>query len=912
MSSSTAWFVFLCGSFPTMFLYFLYATITPPYNIWPFGNWLNFALSFFQQISELALIACIHFWTDYYFLYNFHFPSFFVKIFFYGIYLAIFILSAINYVSVYSDLQFVTPTVFRILFGKSIPKNYFSPPLNIKENHIDTSSGFIELVLNLALQNKAIVGFSVIIFAIWLHIQFTILYLRISKVIKEISKNEMLIASFPSKILGYGLSDKDEIFQYNFNIYAKIFHGLAAFALITNLLIFVYPPFSNLTRFSTLTYSQLSEISLLHYDKRKSNFNLELARKFLPPGRYWLDNRTNPTFPAVHSGIEAFCAYNKENSICHSFNPKQREPVTQLPNVVLLTLNSMTPVYNLLAKDFISEHVAKSNDVITNKTFFDSFQLQKLAQYQKLGIAFSGMSSLSSNPDYGWHSLMTGVPPSQTFSNLHDSLLLYSDDLPSFFHSGGYTSLYFSGRPVDTTDMKHWVWRRSAHEESMFRLNCNNLTQKASGDKIYVSHLIRECTSREILTVTRSLIDENRDFPTWFDKTFVINKDNIHKIKTKSDEVPNRKDGIYPDRITTDQFITKWQENRKKPIFAHFDGIATTKPYEGHDFDKFYEPFDQSLPKSSPEYREQRYMQMMKYADKYQIGAVLDWLKTYDNNTIFVITAKSGAKDAPIQTPGYLYGDGVEFSGMTDSFFTTGALIGYLGDDEKIKEIMKIKEISGKTLKIPTDHNDLIYTIEDIICKINNTEMPPTYRRSRNLIDLASNLTNIKKLNNIPELTDWTSYSLTTYLADYREGRSLLKTHTADSAGSYYYESASFPTSMKRYDDESFEIGSERAKDMFYRMHKYIKSESYLIASNTLYHVSFNNRTCVQNGYCEFPTPKSFKISSRFFVGIYMLLPLVLVSIFSIFLNVMVVMAPMFNIGRNTTLSKRRQSFYEL
>ena len=73
-------------------------------------------------------------------------------------------------------------------------------------------------------------------------------------------------------------------------------------------------------------------------------------------------------------------------------------------------------------------------------------------------------------------------------------------------------------------------------------------------------------------------------------------------------------------------------------------------------------------------------------------------------------------------------------------------MIGYLGDDPKVKEVVSLSKVSGKTLKLPTDHNDLIYTIEDILTKLNGTSIQPTHRRNRNLLDLSSNL--IDHINN--------------------------------------------------------------------------------------------------------------------------------------------------------------------
>lgn len=820
-------------------------------------------------------------------------------------------------------MEFITPTTFRVMFGRATDTKTFSAPLNIKTKYEPTARDFTRMLGNLIFQNKLFFAVSLFFLCGWIYVQVDLLFHRISKIINDISKSEAHIASIPSKFLEYGIPQNEESDDYEFDSIAKIFHYVASLSVLTTLIIFFIPSFSNISKYSKLTYLEASHLSLHHYDTRKINNEtlVNKSRYFLPPGRMWLDERLYPEFPAVHSGIKAYCAYNKYSQKCLNFNPAPQKPVAKLPNVVFLLFESLTPIFPLFSKDFITEHVnAKEGSrkrIFSSKPFINPMSFPGLGKYQELGVAFSGMSALGSPSDYGWHSLMTGIPPSQSFSNMQDGFNIHSDDLPSFLHSGGYKTLYFSGKPIDSSHEKYWVWRRTAREEALYNLNCHNLTKDMNDDIIYLRHKLRHCNEREIKSMTESL--DGIDFPTWFDKTYKISPDNIKDLDIDQDDYPKEiKNEIYPDRIVAEQFISKWPKKSHQPIFAVFEGVETSQPYNGFDDELFYEPYDQDLNSMSSEYRLQRFVQMMKYSDKYQIGRVLDFLSQTDNNTIFVITGKSGMNDVPVMKSGHDYGDGVIYakdcvggSSGTDSFFTTSAIIGYLGNDENIKNILHLTNISGKTLKLPTDHNDLIYTLEDILSKINGTELPPTHRRSRNLLDLTNDIVS-KNKNVYKNIEDWRSYSLTTFLADYREGVSLLKTHTGDPNGAHYYEIGSFPTCLRKNTSEPIKVGSNEGKIMYDRMLKFIKMENYLTSSNRLYNYAFRDVSCIEKGQCTYPTLKEIEINDRFFVGGMMILPLVLVGLISILLNVMVVLAPLCNIGKHTSISRRRQSFYEI
>ncbi|EAY15559.1 hypothetical protein TVAG_495780 [Trichomonas vaginalis G3] len=828
-----------------------------------------------------------------------------------------------------STMQFTTPSIFIQNKGLSlVDKNLHSIPLDYKISN-DKMPSFFTMSFQFFIQRHFSISIvSLVILLVWIYVQSYLIIHRIREIISEIAKNESHILAFPSKFFLYG-SNINEPEGYEFDMIAKLFHGIASITILTHFSILFASPYSQLLKFSSYTYIQSTILSILHRERRVPPGILlsSNSRSYLPKGRYWLDERHNPVYPAVHGGINAFCAYNSNSNLCKNHTNTKPKPAKQLPNVVFLLLDSLSPSYNLLSKNFIQEHVNTSEKdirkIISNQSYFNPSIFPNFAKYEKIGITFSGVSSLGGSPESGWHSLMTGIYPSQTISNYYEGVLVHSDDFPSFFHSGGYKTLYFSGKPINTDYRKYWVWRRTAEEESEIRYYCNTSKYNSSTDKLYLSHDLHHCTKAEMIALVEKYKDQ--DFPTWYDKTYRFPEDDVSSIGLSEKELPNSRNPIIPDRLIAYQLISKWNDTKKsskQPIFASFEGVETTFPFEGFDDEKYYAPFDQSLSKSTPEYIEQKYVQVMKYSDKFQVGSVLDWLSKNDNNTIFVITGKSGARESPIQKPDFPIFDDIVYSSDcatgssgSDSFFTTSAIIGYLGDDEEVKNILNLNKNAGKTLKIPADHNDLIYTLQDIISQLNNTELPPTHRRSRNLIEILSKsieLNDFDKINSFISSSGWNSFSMTTYLAEFRDGHSLLKTHTAHPKGSHYYQFGSFPNCLRKYENEPMKLGGDIAKTKYDRMLSLIATENYMTFSNRLYNFGFRNKTCIENGYCEFPEPKEIKINDNFYIASICVLPLFLLGFVSFLLNILVVLMPPFNIGTNTPMHKRRQSFYQL
>ena len=334
------------------------------------------------------------------------------------------------------------------------------------------------------------------------------------------------------------------------------------------------------------------------------------------------------------------------------------------------------------------------------------------------------------------------------------------------------------------------------------------------------------------------------------------------------------------DRVSTSQLITHWKQQKefmKKYIINSplFGGIITTDShfeFFGYDKSEFYDYVVNRKYLTREEWNRERFIRVNKYADKY-VGKLLEWIKENDPNTIFVLTGDHAVRKVPIYEQDdtviddVVYSsDCVHHSSGCDSFFVTSGMIGYFGDDPKVKEVMHLDKIKGKTMKLPTDHNDLVYTVEDILNKLNGTEMQPTHRRNRNLMDLTYNIVEHSSNGTLKEGIDeidkskWKGYSFNHYNIDYREGTSLLRVHPADVSGAHFYTKASYPQCLKRRDRYQHILGSKEAYQAFERLQVRYAAENHLTATNTLYHYDFRNESCVKEGHCEFPVPGEYEM----------------------------------------------------
>ncbi|KAH0795693.1 Sulfatase [Histomonas meleagridis] len=666
-----------------------------------------------------------------------------------------------------------------------------------------------------------------------------------------------------------------------------------------------------LSSYSYLTYLESVALSLTHYEKTltpetNSQF-VNLTRSYLPPNRYWLDNRDPPIFPAVHGDKAAFCAYNQNHSECKNFKPPTtvKPNISKMPNVVLIAYESLTPSYYLINNSFIIEHSNITEEdprrLITDRQYYNSEIVKELAEIQNISITFAGVSSFGLPTNSGFSSLLTGLTPAQTYLNILDGALIQSDDVSSHMKQIGYRTLFISASEFNFDGQNYWVFRRPAKEEAKVRLKCNESYGDMYNDPI--QHLLIpnsswpqlnfNCKEEEINSLTMKMIEKGFDMPEWFDYAQAYYpKQGMEKLLNIEEGSIRTKGATWPsDRLLSKEFQLHWgqqkdflvRENKSNiPIFGVLLTIDSHLPYVGYDKPEYYDSINNSKELNQEELRRERFKNVNKFASKWSVGDVIKYLKENDNNTIFIITGDHGTRDIPIREKDskvindVVYSsDCVHGSSGTDSLFVVSGMIGYLGDDPNIKKALGLDKLSGKTIKVPTDHSDLIYTIEDIVSKLNGTNLLPTHRRSRNLIDLSldiyndinNNVTNENIMKKIDK-SNWKSISLITYNLEYREGIKVLKTHCGDPNGSHYYNDTSFPTCLRKVSKSPMKLGTNEGKEMYKRMYKYLNVETFMNYHNRLYNYKFRNMSCVENGKCEFPTPKKLKFYDYYFIFI--------------------------------------------
>jgi hypothetical protein len=683
-----------------------------------------------------------------------------------------------------------------------------------------------------------------------------------------------------------------------------VFHVFGAIHIIALEFFVRFPQPDRLKLLSYRPFSYNLRIGLTHYeselvDSHSANL-VNNVRSFLPSGRYWLDTRDPPIFPAVHGDFSAFCAYNSNDSKCINFRRTRTPtptppPLQSMPNIVVLLYESLTPFTYLMSDEFIDEHASLNESsakyFITDTPFYNGDVMPFLREFSRQSITFSGTSSLGLPTFSGWHSFMTGLTPSQTYMNIIDGTSIHSDDLASFMRHSSYRSYFLSAQTFDFDGMRNWVYRRSSREEALIRRRCVEGYGDLHGDPIQDSFVarprLRQCNGSteefHLRRLEQSL--EYLDMPKWFDFVSVyFPSESQAKLLNLSYDTLIAHDWIA-DRITQQQFRVHWQQQRcllnrtnrsNTPIFGMLLDIESHMPYLGYDKDEFYDPINDTIRESSPEHKILRFKRVNKYADFHFLNRTIEFLRSSDPNTIVLITGDHGTRDVPIRSHRVtnrtiLSGDCVGGSSGIDSFFVVSSVLGYLGSDPVVKEILGLDDLVGKTIKVGTDHHDLTYSIMDIVSRLRGHSFPPTHKRSRNLIDFSRSLESIQSregnsgIVKIINESGWQSLSFVSYQLDYRHGSEFLRTHVSDIAGSHYYNSISFPTCLK-FDNASDHlpggIESQRLRDC---MFEYLSDENYLSRTNRLFHYQFRDESCISAGHCEFPTPTSFDIDDTLF-----------------------------------------------
>ena len=87
-------------------------------------------------------------------------------------------------------------------------------------------------------------------------------------------------------------------------------------------------------------------------------------------------------------------------------------------------------------------------------------------------------------------------------------------------------------------------------------------------------------------------------------------------------------------------------------------------------------------------------------------------------------------------------------------------MIAYFGNDEYLKD--KFELLRNKVIKVPTDHQDLITTVYNIVSNYTKV-FTPTSRNGRDLLEIASNLSNNLALSNHISLRSTSIHSEVAY-----------------------------------------------------------------------------------------------------------------------------------------------------
>ncbi|OHT09602.1 hypothetical protein TRFO_21495 [Tritrichomonas foetus] len=680
--------------------------------------------------------------------------------------------------------------------------------------------------------------------------------------------------------------------EIEFNNFAfKIFHVLASLHIIFVICYIFSPNDKRFLNLSSLPNNFIFPYALLHLERhisKQTKKNIpQITRTYLPKGRYWIDNRENPIYPLVHGDLAAYCAYNSHDEHNNSKNdpmceviPKQK-PITKAPNVAFVIYESFNPFTYLIDDEFIDEHVEiDSKDprkILTSTPYYSRNIMSHFREYSKQGITFSGMSSSGLPTISGWHSMMTGVPPSQSFINMIDGIDAHVDDVPSHFHDDNYRTMYISTSPFEFDGKQHWVWRRSAEEEAKNQLRCNDAFSDLNNDEIQKELMgdtfpeLRQCTDEEI----QKFVEDHKlkkSYPKWFDyhANYFPNQKQATLMNLSKKTLRNSH--WQCDRILSAQFQLHWKQQKQhlkegQSLFALTMNADPHHPYNGFDAPEYYDPIPANLSRFSIKHKKSRFFRVNKYSDKYFIDNIVSFLQKEDPNTIVVIVGDHGTRDIPHrEKDGYItkkarledrcYNEPTS----ADSLFNTAATLLYLGNDQQVKEALKLNKLAGKTLKIATDHHDLTYTLMDIIARIKGESVPPTHKLGRNLIDLADSINeklyenkySTQEIFDMLEEMDWQSVSYVSHQIDYRRGSKFIRTHSNSPKNSYYKEGITFPTCVKKVGTKESKK-NKKATKMFHDMGNYFVAHNYLFSKNQVYNYAFRDTKCIEKGFCELP-----------------------------------------------------------
>jgi hypothetical protein len=490
---------------------------------------------------------------------------------------------------------------------------------------------------------------------------------------------------------------------------------------------------------------------------------------------------------------------------------------------------------------------------------------------------------------------MTGLTPSQNYVTMLEGAMLHTDDVPSHMRDAGFWNFYLSAEDFDFDGMRNIVWRRNATQEAKTRLHCAD--QLDDEDEILMSLLQEQKVKRvnctrpkmreRVAKLAKQLSDQ--DLPEAFDWVDMYYPTMLQR------KVMNLTNMSIPvhlwicDRVSSVQFQMHWKQQRetlarrglRKPIFAGYMNVEGHMPYLGYDFDDQYDPIGQTA--SWDDLKKAKYLRVTKYADKYAIGDTIKFLREHEPNTIVIVTGDHGTRDIPIRsknskvTEKTVYsGDCVGGTSGSDSLFLTTGVIAYLGKDERVTKAMGLDRLRGKTVKFATDHGDLVYTLFELIAKLQGKPMKPTHRRGRNLINLTLEILGkgYNEQAKILNASKWQSLSFLSLQIDYRKGAEMLRMHPADPRGAHYYNATVFPTCLKPVGEPDMPVGVSERFPLYRDAFEYLMAENFLTSWNRMYAYEFRDGKCIEHGNCSMPDPHvEVKQNQRGFLTFFVVIP---------------------------------------
>ena len=293
------------------------------------------------------------------------------------------------------------------------------------------------------------------------------------------------------------------------------------------------------------------------------------------------------------------------------------------------------------------------------------------------------------------------------------------DDIPSWFKSQNYFTMYVSPSPLNFDGKTNWLLRGRKPKKA----------EKIVGR-----------------------------FPLWNDKIYMYypKPEELGDLQVEQGDVKS----WVPDRIGSAETVYWFEQNKKanpdKSIFAFWATVETHMPFYGQDSRKFYDPYAIGKGLDSGEKmpeKKDRYATMAKYTDHY-ISQVIENITRIDNNTIFFITGDHGAREVPLyddtnvidkyDTDSPLFDQScVRKPFANDELFDTTGLIVYRGDDPELRALFD--QYKNKVIKTPTDHQDLVRTAYEL-AELKTHRKLPGQRNGRNLFELAENITKNNEL----------------------------------------------------------------------------------------------------------------------------------------------------------------------